>query len=120
MRPLFSISATRRKTMYGTESTMKFQRREMRLNAKMQKAIAEKDFRNIVSTRCAQLGYSYDDSDSGSGAALSSIASAAATLGSAYVISTIPNNTVSVPTKTVPAYGAATSTSSGLIFAVVA
>jgi len=105
--------------MYGTESSMKFQRREIRLNQKMQKALAEKDFRNIVSTRCAQLGYSYDDDSSGSGAALSSIASAAATLGSAYIVSQAPVNTVQVPTRTVPAYGAATSNSSMVVVVVI-
>lgn len=108
--------------MYGTESTMRFQRREMRLNRSMQKAIAAKDFRSIVATRCAQLGYSYEDeSDStGSGASLASITAAAATLGSAYIVSQAPVNSVQVPTRTIPAYGSATPASGGTMFAIVA
>lgn len=105
--------------MYGTESSLKFQNREMRLNKRMQSAIRENDFRSIVATRCAQLGYSYDDESSGGGAALSSITAAAATLGSAYILSQAPNNTVQVPTRTIPAYGAATGGGNMLLVVVV-
>lgn len=80
----------------------------------------DSDSDRLVMRRLAALSYVDDDYDSsGSGAALASISAAAATLGSAYILSKSPNNGVIVPTRTIPAYGAATSGGSMLIVVVL-
>jgi hypothetical protein len=76
----------------------------------------------LVMRRLAALSYVEDDSSdsSGSGAALASISAAAATLGSAYILSQSPNNSVNVPTRTIPAYGANTTGGGSMLLVVVA
>lgn len=94
-------------------NSARFQQRQERLNSRFNKAVREANYPEIIRTRFAMLGYSYSD-DSGSGSALASISSAAASLGSAYILASqkSPNfnqnfNNVSVPTRINPAYGAA-------------
>lgn len=86
-------------------NSARFQARQMRLNAQFQQAMRENNPSEIVRTRFAMLGYSYDDS--GSGSALASIIAASASLGSAAILASNSNNSVSVPTRINPAYGAA-------------
>jgi hypothetical protein len=76
----------------------------------------------LVLRRLAALSYVSDDysDSSGSGSALDSITAAAATLGSAYILSQSPNNSVNVPTRTIPAYGSATAGGGGTILIIVA
>lgn len=92
--------------------------RNLRLNRAFQTAIAKNDADGIVKNRFALLGYSYSEDDTGGGSALASITAAAASLGSAYILSTAPNNGVLVPTRTNPAYGAA-APSRGIFFSVI-
>jgi hypothetical protein len=81
----------------------------------------DKENDRVVLRQLAALGYVDDyGSDGGSGSALDSITNAAATLGSAYIISNAQrNNSVNVPTRTNPAYGSATSGPSGSVLIVV-
>jgi hypothetical protein len=100
--------------MYGTEHTRGYMERRMRLETKEQRALESGDYDGFIKARFALLGYSYDDeSDSGGGSALASITAAAASLGSAYVLSQNQPSRVQVPQTTVPTYGAAASPLAG-------
>lgn len=62
----------------------------------------------ILKHRFAALGYYDSSDDGGGGSALDSITAAAASLGSAYIVSQNQPQYTQVPTRTNPAYGAAT------------
>jgi hypothetical protein len=100
--------------MYGTESSKGYMVRQMRLQNESQAALESGDFDRFIKKRFACLGYSYDDDDSGGdGSALASITAAAASLGSAYVLSQNRPSTVSVPQTTIPTYGAGSALGGG-------
>jgi hypothetical protein len=74
------------------------------------------NFDKLVTQRLALLFDFYDDSsgdDSGGGSALASITAAAASLGSAYILSQRQPQQVQVPQTTIPAYGASASLTGG-------
>ena len=93
------------------------QRRET-LQRQFTKACRERNLDEIIRTRFTLLDYSYAE-DSGGGSALASITQAAATLGGAYIATQNRSNAVQVPTRTLPAFGAATPTNTSTVLVVV-